>query len=129
MRKVQMWPNTSVGEFSAPVEVSVLTVLIPFTRLSENVDVVCMTAINDGPEDGNVIVEMSEDGVHTDDLLGPGQNGGPLVFPVKAGKQCSTEIGPNVMRRYIRVSAYTSDPAFPVTQIRARLNTSFKTAQ
>lgn len=127
MRKLQVWPPSGTGEWSADVDVSVLTVLLPFLRIGENIDVVCITAINDGANDGNLIVEFSEDGIHTDDLLGPGQNGGPLVFPVAAGKQCSTEIGPNIMRRFVRLSAYTSDPAFPVTQIRARISGSFKT--
>lgn len=122
--QMQVYPNNNVGDFAPPIDVSVVTPLLPFFKLSDRLSVICITVINLGAQDGTVQLDFSEDGIHVDALSGPGQSQ-PLVYPVPAGKQASVEIGPNRMRRYIRLEGQTTDPDFPVTSMQVRISGLF----
>lgn len=101
----------TVRSLSAPVPVSTLTTLLAFTDLGAHHSALLFAVMNlSETESVNVKIDTSEDGVHPDDYRSH-----LIVAP--PGMQASLEIGPILLRRYFRLAAYTTSPAFPTAYV------------
>lgn len=104
-----MW--TPVPFAATPTNVSTLTTLVPFTDWSTR-DSILFALINlDSTNSVTLRLETSQDGTHPDGSAAQEVTAGP-------GQQASMEIGPRPVRRYWRLSAYTSSPSFPVVAVK-----------
>jgi hypothetical protein len=98
---------------SATQNVSTATTLLSFANgdLGTKYSTLLFVLINnDVSENANLLIETSEDGTAAD-----AQEKYALVAP--AGQQTSVEIGPNIVRRYWRLSAYSDADSYPTVSI------------
>jgi hypothetical protein len=101
-------PPRTIAESSAPVNVSVLTTLYPFTDVGTHHSSLLFAVVNlSATNTLHMVIDTSEDGTHPD-----GTN--QIVVDVAPGYQGSYEVGTLQIRKYFRLSAYTDSPAFPV---------------
>lgn len=103
-------PET-IDTASGDIDVSTLTVLKAFTNLGWDYHTLLFVMVNKSASDNvTMLVETSEDGVYPDGLVKWERVAAPL-------KQVSLELGPWIMRRYWRVSAYSDSPGFPTVPV------------
>jgi hypothetical protein len=96
----------AINELDGTSNVSTLTVLKAFTNLGSSYHTLLFAIQNtDSTNNVNLLVETSEDGVYPDAAVR-----WTVVCP--AQKQASVEVGPGILRRFWRVSAYTDSPGY-----------------
>jgi hypothetical protein len=105
-------------DFSAPVSVSVLTALLPFTSWPHTGGLLFAVVNLDAANPLTVILDRSEDGVSPDSDPVTGKTQTATAPPLS---QCSFEIGPNPLASYWRLSAHTASPGFPTVQVKWRV--------
>ena len=106
------WDGNIPSFLQADVNVSTLTPLLAFTAVSRHHDRLWVTLDNtDGTNVVFLQVENSMNGTRVD-------VDSPPVLEIAAGKTGSICINPEDRREYVRVSAYSLTPGFPVVAIR-----------
>lgn len=109
MAMLHFWAEDIDG-LSGNINVDTLTVLKAFTALGGEYHTLLFTLVNLGADPVTFIVETSEDGTHADSVA-------VWTLTATAGKQASLEIGPGQIRKYWRISAHTTSPAYPTAAV------------
>ena len=96
----------AVNELDGTISVATLTVLKAFTNLGSSYHTLLFVLQNtDNANAVTLLVETSEDGVYPDTSVK-----WTVVCP--AQKQASVEVGPGLLRRFWRDSAYSDGPGY-----------------
>lgn len=102
----------AINELSGTTNVSTLTVLKAFTNLGSAYHTLLFCLQNtDNSNNVTLLVETSEDGVYPDTNV-------KWTIACPAQKQASVEIGPGLLRRYWRVSAYSDSPGYATVAVK-----------
>jgi hypothetical protein len=97
----------AINELAGTTNVSTLTVLKAFTNLGSTYHTLLFIIQNTDALNGvTFVVETSEDGVYPDQHV-------IWTIACPASKQATVEVGPGLLRRYWRISAYSAGPGYP----------------
>lgn len=118
--------NGVIIPFGQAVDVSTLTVLLPWSQFGFDLQRLRFVTVNLGVDLAQLIVETSEDGTHPDN--DPNAGAGKTVM-VQPGGQSTVDIGPDQAERaWWRLSAQTLDP-FPTAQLKWQVSGAKKASR
>jgi hypothetical protein len=105
---------------SGTANVSTLTVIKAFIPLGHEYHTLVFVVTNlDATNTVTMLVETTEDGTHPDAVA-------KWTVDIPALKQGSVELGPNVLRKYWRISANSPSPTFPTCAVTWEIKGSFR---
>lgn len=102
----------AITDLAGNVTVSTLTVLKAFTNLGSTYHTLLFVLHNTSASSNTtMLVETSEDGTYADAHI-------KWTVTCPPGKQASVEVGPGILRRFWRLSAYSDSPSYPEVAVK-----------